>query len=260
MQDSNLQEFKFRSIYQFVNIINEMVESDFDFWNFNGIQFVNSALKFNKISLLHIYVSCTLYNYYSKLFRKNGDCIEDDELEWWINLMEEYNIELQWSGYDPDKDDADASWIWFQKHKNTFLLFFEKIADEVVHILFNDKQFLVKFNRLVRNVIIDEYNTYSEIINWPAGVRNKNGTIKRCSIPQWVKNAVFYRDKGRCVFCNKDLTGLVNILNKENFDHIIPLKDFGTNDPCNIQFTCEECNKRKGGKYMVAKYKYQSWW
>ena len=159
-----------------------------------------------------------------------------------------------------EKDDCDAAWKWFEKNEDIFLKFFEVISDEIVHVLFNDKQFLVIFNRLVRNVVKDEDGSYSDIVSWPVGARNEDGTIERCAIPQWVKKAVFHRDKGRCVFCNKDLTGLVNTLNAMNFDHIIPLCDYGTNDPCNIQLTCEECNKSKGGKDKEAKYMYQSWW
>lgn len=260
MQDSRIKEYKFSSIYKFVNIINEMVEDGFDFCNFNAEMFVQSALKFNKISLLHIYVMSTLYCHYSKDFRKNGDCIEDEEVNWWIDLMNVYGVKLTRKGYNVDNDEADASLKWFEKNEMTFIKFFDTISDEVVHILFNDKHFLVQFNRLVRHVVKDEDGSYSDIILWPEGTRNENGTIKRCAIPQWVKQAVYHRDKGRCVYCNKDLTGLVNTLNVENFDHIIPLHDYGTNDPCNIQLTCEECNKSKGGKDKVAKYMYQSWW
>lgn len=260
MQDNRIREYKFSSIYKFVNIINEMVEDGFDFWNFNEEMFVQSALKFNRISLLHIYVTSTLYCYYSRYFCKNGDCVEDEEVGWWIELMKVYGVKLTRRGYNVDKYGADAAWKWFEKNETTFIKFFETISDEVVHILYNDKHFLVQFNRLVRHVVKDEERFYIDIVSWPEGARNEDGTIKRCAIPRWVKQAVFHRDKGRCVYCNKDLTGLVNTLNVENFDHIIPLHDYGTNDPCNIQLTCEECNKSKGGKDKEAKYMYQSWW
>ena len=172
--------------------------------------------------------------------------------------MIRYDIELTDEGFDDESD--DAAWNWFQKNEECFMLFFDCVSEEVVHILFNDKLFLVKFNRLVREVLKDSDGTYSNFVKWPKDSRNNDGTIKRCAIPKWVKNAVYHRDKGRCVFCNKDLTGLVNNLNQKNFDHIVPLKDYGTNDPCNLQLTCEECNKSKGAKDRVPKYKYQSWW
>ena len=65
MQGNTVRDYKFKFIYKFIDIINDGVENDFDFWNFNSEAFVQSALKFNnKNSLLHIYVSSTLYCYY----------------------------------------------------------------------------------------------------------------------------------------------------------------------------------------------------
>lgn len=40
------------------------VEAGVNFWNFNEEAFVQNALKFNRNSLLHIYVASTLYCYY----------------------------------------------------------------------------------------------------------------------------------------------------------------------------------------------------
>ncbi len=258
LEDTLSKEYKFKSIYSFLSIISDAIEGEFDFWNFNGELFVRSALKFNKVSLLHIYVSSTLYCYYSREFRKNGDLLEEDNLVWWIDLMKEYDVDLIDSKFNDEED--DFAWKWFQKNEEAFLAFFDTISNEIVHILFNNKLLLVRFNRIVRNVLIDEDGTYAGIIEWPDGSRNKNGTIKRCTIPKWVKRAVFHRDKGRCVFCNRDLSGILNIFQNSNYDHIVPLNDFGTNDPCNIQLTCEKCNKSKGAKNIIAKYKYQSWW
>ncbi len=157
-----------------------------------------------------------------------------------------------------DEDADDASLAWFEKNKENFVDLFDKISPELVHILFNDKRFLFKFNSLVQEIVKDEEKEYN--LPWPKESLNEDGTIKRQPIPKWVKNAVYHRDKGHCVFCNRDLTGLVNVLRQSNYDHIIPLKQFGTNDPCNIQLTCEECNKSKGAQLKMPKYKYQSWW
>ena len=231
------------------------VEAGVNFWNFNEEAFVLSAQKFNRKSLLHIYVASSLYCYYWDEF---CDMTDDDEVGLWIDLMKVYRIKLSDVNYD--EDDNPLIEKWFEKNEEKFIEFFEMISDEVVHILFNDKHFLVLFNRLIRNVLIDEDGTYADYVKWPENSRNENGTIRRCHIPQWVKNAVFHRDKGRCVFCNKDLTGLVTTLNSKNYDHIVPLKDYGTNDPCNLQLTCEHCNKSKGAKDRVPKYKYQRWW
>ena len=255
MIDGKLTEYKFQSIYKFLNIVYINVEAGVEFWSFNQEAFVYAALKFNRNSLLHIYVASTLYCHYWDEFK---DMNEDDEVFWWIDLMKVYNIKIPMAEYD--EDDNTLVYEWFKKNEQKFIDFFDTIADEVVHILFNDKHFLVLFNHLVLNVLIDENGTYADYVKWPENSRNENGTIKRCRIPQWVKNAVFHRDKGRCVFCNMDLTYLVTTLNSSNYDHIVPLKDYGTNDPCNLQLTCEHCNKSKGAKDKVPKYKYQRWW
>jgi len=62
-----------------------------------------------------------------------------------------------------------------------------------------------------------------------------------------VKRAVLFRDKGCCVFCKRDLTGLYSILEdkEKHFDHIVPLNEGGLNDVCNIQLSCPDCNLAK---------------
>lgn len=252
---SQLVEYKYKDIYRFLSIIQDSVENEVSFWNFNEEMFVDAATKFNRITLLDIYVTTTLFNYYHRMFKKDGDCIESDEIDRWIEIMKEYEI-IPAEEYDEDVD--DASLVWFEKNIENFADLFDKISPELVHILFNDKQFLFKFNSLVQKIVKDEEKDYN--LPWPKDSLNEDDTIKRQTIPQWVKNAVYHRDKGHCVFCSRDLTGLVNVLRQSNYDHIIPLKQFGTNDPCNIQLTCEECNKSKGAQLKMPKYKYQSWW
>lgn len=256
--NSQLQNYKFKSIYRFLSIIQDSVDCQFDFWNFNAELFVNSALKFNKISLLHIYVSSTLACYFDSDFRENGDLKDSADILWWIDLMHEYHVEPDDLCFD-DEEESFAEG-WHNRNNNAFDNLFLALADEIVHILFINKIFLNKFNLLVARVIKDTDQSYTGIITWPENSRNTDGTIKRSSIPEWVKRAVFHRDKGRCVFCNKDLTDLVSIYGNKNYDHIVPLKQFGANDPCNIQLTCEKCNKSKGDKHLIPDYNYQSWW
>ena len=74
-------EYKFESIYLFVDIIYQSVKSEVEFWNFDVNDFIKSATTFQKKSLLHIYVESTLFNYYLRNFRKNGDCYEEDDID-----------------------------------------------------------------------------------------------------------------------------------------------------------------------------------
>lgn len=257
MAKSRLLEYKFKSIYRFVDIVYETIEKGVDYLDFDFDQFVVSASKFNEKSLLHIFAENILFNHFHIEFYETGDSLEDDCIDWWIELMNEYKIKLTDDMFNSDLD--NPFYHWYTANEDVFKKFFGAISNEVVHILFNDKQFLVKFNKHVRNMIKDDSFSANYLI-WPEGSRKNDGTIIRRDIPQWVKDAVFHRDKGRCVFCNKNLTCLIDNIDRKHYDHIIPLKDYGTNDPCNIQLTCENCNKRKGAQDKVPDYKYPSWW
>lgn len=104
----------------------------------------------------------------------------------------------------------------------------ESIAVEMEYILFQNRDFLLRFN--------EQQASFFE-----------TNPRKRTYIPEWVKRAVLFRDKGCCVFCKKDLTGLYTLLedNEKHFDHIVPLSEGGLNDVCNIQLSCQKCNLTK---------------
>src|ERR1039457_2118587 len=103
------------------------------------------------------------------------------------------------------------------------------MADEVFHSLFGNRSILLTFN-----CALAEFR------------RTRGaGPSPRCKIPQWVKRAVYFRENGKCALCRRDLSGLIAIDPKQNYDHIVPLKLLGANDPCNIQLLCKTCNLRK---------------
>ncbi|MNJ37044.1 HNH endonuclease [compost metagenome] len=57
---------------------------------------------------------------------------------------------------------------------------------------------------------------------------------------------IFDSQKGKCANCHKKLfkTGS----NKFHIDHIVPLSKGGSDDKCNIQCLCKECNLKKHAK------------
>ena len=112
------------------------------------------------------------------------------------------------------------------------------LARELFYILFQNRDFLYRFNLYMSNA-----NPH---------------TIKRCNIPLWVKRAVHYRDRGRCVMCRKDLSGTFDCedTGAVHYDHIISLHSGGLNDVCNIQLMCSSCNLEKSsGSYTSRIYK-----
>ncbi len=245
---STLQEFKFKNIYELADLIDSHVKEGTEFWNYNDDYFLNAATKFSKSTLLHLYIITTAFNYYRRDFRKNGDLEDEESMEKWYSLFDTYQIQIRKFNFKGKQEIAD----WFDKNRNRFEELLNKMADEVFYILFANRQFLLDFNNLTAITVIGT--------KFPAEFLTAKGTIKRRPVPKWVQTAVFHRDKGRCVFCFTDLTSLVNTLTSSNYDHIVPLDLFGTNDPCNIQLTCEKCNKSKTNKDGATSSLYMSWW
>jgi len=134
----------------------------------------------------------------------------------------------------------------------------EKIREEVFFVVFSNRGLLRNFNIMMANVLASveledlciENRDYFE----------KIGILKRANIPSWAKKAVFYRDKGRCVECNKDISGTLSFQNHMNFDHIVPLALGGLNDVTNIQLMCEECNKKKSCLTCDTSIYYEKWY
>lgn len=245
---TDLKEYKFDSIYELVSLVDGHVKNGSEFCDFDEELFVNCATKFSKFTLLHLYTITKALNYHRRDFRKNGSCIEEDEIQYWYDLFETYNVKHEIFNFEKEED----IFFWYERNENSFSILFEIMADEVFHILFPNRNFLLKFNKLLHNTLID--------VTIPMDRLTKKGTIKRTNIPIWVKKAVFHRDKGRCVYCNTDLTNIYNTLTNSNYDHMVPLDLMGVNDPCNIQLTCEKCNKRKSNKEESTGNQYIPWW
>ncbi len=243
-----MKEFKFTDIYELVSIIDRSVRYGESFWNYNEGIFIESSTKFTKDTLLHLYIVTRAMNYHSRNFRKNGDCMDEESIKDWISLFRTYGVHI--GAYDIS--DEDGPYNWLEENDDKFEELFCLMADEAFHILFYNRNFLVEFNKLVAETVKET--------EYPSEKLTGKGRLKRVRIPEWLRTAIFHRDKGRCVYCNTDLTNIVNTITQKNFDHMVPLDLFGANDPCNIQLTCESCNKSKSNKDSSTSFKYQLWW
>ncbi|BDO07198.1 HNH endonuclease [Aeromonas caviae] len=116
---------------------------------------------------------------------------------------------------------------------------------------------MLVFNTMMANALEREHTVESKSDD----LIRKNGKLKRKNIPSWVRKAVYFRDRGRCVLCNKDLSGTLNLDNVANYDHIVPLSNFGFNDISNMQLLCKECNQndKHGGDATTSSF-YHSWY
>jgi len=203
--------------------------------NFSGIP---AALEDIKPDKLPIELALTFhqieYDCFDSYLISNGKkfvmCDEDD--------IHEYMSELRYSGA------------------------YEKLIDqtvkEIFHILFQNRALMLRFNDMVSSAI--EIRVDDPVPEEIEHLFKRPGILERKSIPKWVKRAVFYRDRGCCVLCDKDLSGMVNLQNLENYDHMVPLARHGLNDVSNIQLLCRECNQKKLAGRAITSSKYQSWY
>lgn len=135
----------------------------------------------------------------------------------------------------------------------------EQTAKEVFHILFQNRNLMMIFNQMMANAL--ESESQSKSSDEKDNLFTNSGVLKRKPIPKWAKRAVFFRDRGRCILCDKDLSGILNMNNNENYDHIVSLARYGLNDISNIQLLCKECNQlEKKDYFAITSNKYQSWY
>ena len=126
------------------------------------------------------------------------------------------------------------------------------VGDEVFSILFINKHFLYNYSKKIANIVLDLKK--EKLIEQ---------LVERASyLPKWLTNAIFYRDRGTCQICFKDLSNSITLIdmNELHFDHIIPLEKGGTNDPTNFQLLCNDCNFKKGTKLMKPKRNFTLYW
>jgi len=134
----------------------------------------------------------------------------------------------------------------------------EHLTNEVFFLLFNNRSLLAHLNQYASAAMshIDPAEIEDGVRQHLAAV----GVLRRVALPEWVRRAVYYRDRGRCVACNCDLTGLVSLQCDDHFDHIIPLRQGGLNDVTNIQLLCGPCNLKKGHRMAGTWNKYERWY
>lgn len=134
---------------------------------------------------------------------------------------------------------------------------YERLTDEVFFLAFMNRELLVGLQRHTSFQIseLDLRSVDSKFRELFA----RDGVLKRVHIPKWAKDAVFFRDRGRCVLCNRDLTNLITTQNDENYDHIMPLASGGSNDVTNLQLLCVECNSKKSAGSAATRNIVEKW-
>lgn len=130
----------------------------------------------------------------------------------------------------------------------------ETLAKQVFHVLFSNRKTMSAFGKMVSGFVLNAAPTFAPEAFVGAG------HLKRADPPVWAKDAVFHRDKGRCVLCKTDLTKLLSRQAAIHFDHIVPLAQGGMNCVTNLQLTCANCNLGKGARSATTSLQYESWY
>lgn len=228
------------------------------------------SYKFKKFSNLHWFLYCiedTLLYESARRDCKNAFFYEDEYVNTLDAYGEIYSIDTpgckNWitkrgtslgDAYEEDIRD-------YYDHLNENGIYQQiliKLVEEAFYILFTNMSFLFEFNKL-----ISTYLKRNLSIDLSPDVRSKfrkSGGILRSSIPKWVERAIYFRDRGRCRNCNKDLSGILSMQNLQQIDHIIPLQKYGMNCITNLQLMCDDCNNKKGIKIIAPSIEFESWY
>lgn len=256
------EKFKFRFAYDLAgfihNLIYENLEQEYlsDHFNVEDEDFIRRISKPQKDTLLHEFI-CYHWEFRNEYTRSKADY--ETTAEEFEKILDTYEISYperptrkNYSNYEQYDKAANQ---YLDTLENLLDPLTEKIVREVFNILFNDRMFLLKFNEIVATEVKNMKKS-----DFP-NLMDRDGKLKRLNYrPIWLENAVFYRDKGRCQICGKDLSKLFSLEGTVHYDHIVPLAQGGTNEPINFQLLCEECNLEKSGIDSKTGENYQIYW
>lgn len=221
------------SIYYFANAVFNVVKDAGAYLRgieeiLGDMQVLNLMMPFQKFTNLHYFLEAIIRDIIQEELRSK----DDHEPRFLIAFLQTYQVPFT-ANHLADED----SFFTFVSESEAYHTAMDDLVDEVFHVFFNDVRFLQSFNVLCAG--------YIERAGFGQEFMTQSGTLKRVPIPAWARRAIFHRDKGECRECKRSLAMVINRLETERYDHIVPLARFGTNDITNLQLLCEPCNLKK---------------
>jgi hypothetical protein len=186
---------------------------------------------------------------------------------WVSEALDEHGINhphirdwLPTGGYRLDEVDED---VVYQYHDHLTELgslgsLATQLAEEVFFLTFLNRNLLRRLHEEIAERVreVDPVHEAAQ----DASHFERKGVLRRVRPPQWAQRAVFFRDRGLCTLCHRDLSGLLSSQSTEAYDHIIPLAKGGTNEVTNLQLLCQSCNVEKGAVRGRAGDEYERWY
>lgn len=271
MVDKSLLQMRYWDTYYFAQIVKAILEEPFDYLRrledfFGDSQIPTFLAPYPRWTSLHRFIE---FVFWTVMHESIDDVMEDavaneEGFKPWINEALDAH-ELQYTPISVwirnQGLDVSNNSLW-----EYFMVLYEdgpldrliyQIAEEVFFLLFLNRALLRTFH----SEIAERVKTLhlGDLDKETAGFLKKSGVLRRRSPPQWAKRAVFYRDRGSCVLCNSDLSGLLSSQATDFYDHIVPLALGGTNEVTNLQLLCSQCNSRKGGHHSSVGLRYERW-
>lgn len=221
------------SIYYFANAVFNVVNDSFAYLRgiddiLGDMRVLNLMRPFHKFTNLHYFLGAIIRDVIEEEMERR----DESTPRFLMAFLRTYNVP-----FDAKNLVDEDGFYSFASESQAYHNALDSLVEEVFHIFFNDVRFLQDFNQLCAD-FINGAGFGEEFLT-------QTGTLKRVRIPKWARRAIFHRDKGECRECKRSLAMIVNRLDTERYDHIIPLARFGANDVTNLQLLCEPCNLKK---------------
>jgi hypothetical protein len=233
MENKEIFQNHYYNTYYYSNIIDNILTGKMDFIgfisSFKELYSSDIIHPFKKRTTLHLFIEHIVREFFlDDMFN-----YDEEEFKYYQNSppLRKLYAESAFLAFEIDcpfspEDDSNITWkeieLYHQElqHYGYAEVLFEKMAKEIFHIIFNHRELLLRFNYFMSNHVEEVFLSLDNFDEKTSSFFKENGSLKRKNIPKWVKRAVFFRDKGRCCNCSKDLSGSLSLLSKENYDHI----------------------------------------